>query len=78
MGAVQNLSFSSMLSVLRLYSANDDIINECVAVGGMRICRGRQSARRRPTPVPLCPPQISHDLTWDETHAPMKGSQREL
>jgi hypothetical protein len=32
------------------------------AVGGMRIGRGNRSTRRKPTPVPLCPPQIPHDL----------------
>jgi hypothetical protein len=32
------------------------------AVGGMRIGRGNRSTRRRPAPVSLCPPQISHDL----------------
>jgi hypothetical protein len=37
------------------------------AVGGMRIGRGNRSTRRKPTPVPLCPPQIPHDLTWDRT-----------
>jgi hypothetical protein len=26
-----------------------------------------RSTRRNPAPVPLCPPQIPHDLTWDET-----------
>jgi hypothetical protein len=28
------------------------------AVGGMRIGRGNRSTRRKPAPVPLCPPQI--------------------
>jgi hypothetical protein len=27
-------------------------------------------------PVPLCPPQIPHDLTWDRTRAASVGSQR--
>jgi hypothetical protein len=35
------------------------------AVGGMRIGRGNRSTRRKPAPVPLCPPQMPHDLTWD-------------
>jgi hypothetical protein len=26
--------------------------------------------------VPLCPPQIPHDLTWDRTRAAAVGSQR--
>jgi hypothetical protein len=32
------------------------------AVGEMRIGRGNRSARKKPAPVPLCPPQIPHDL----------------
>jgi hypothetical protein len=40
------------------------IDDEYGAVGGMRIGRGNQSTRRKPAhPVPLCPPQIPHDLT---------------
>jgi hypothetical protein len=37
------------------------------AVGGMRIGRGNQSTRRKPAPVPLCPPQNPHHLTGDQT-----------
>jgi hypothetical protein len=43
------------------------MINECGAVGGLRIGRGNGSTRREPDPVPLCPPQIPHDLTLDRT-----------
>jgi hypothetical protein len=39
--------------------APDD--DECGAVSAMS-GRGNQSARRKPTPVSLCPPQIPHDL----------------
>jgi hypothetical protein len=46
------------------------------AVGGIRIGRGNRSTRRKPAPVPLCPPQIPHDLTWDRTRAAAVGSQR--
>jgi hypothetical protein len=35
-------------------------------LGGMIIDRGNRSTRRKPAPVPLCPPQISHDLTGRE------------
>jgi hypothetical protein len=35
---------------------------DCGAVGGMRIGRGNRSTGRKPAPVPLCPPQIPHDL----------------
>jgi hypothetical protein len=30
----------------------------------MRIGRGNRIARREPAPVPHCPPQIPHELTW--------------
>jgi hypothetical protein len=43
------------------------IDDERGAVGGMRIGRGNQSTRRKPAPVPLCPPQIPHDLAWPRT-----------
>jgi hypothetical protein len=38
------------------------IHDECGAAGEM-IGRGNQSTRGKPAPVPLCPPQIPHDLT---------------
>jgi hypothetical protein len=28
------------------------------AIGGMKFGRGNRSTRRKPTPAPLCPPQI--------------------
>jgi hypothetical protein len=46
------------------------------AVGGMRIGRRNRSTRRKPAPLPLCPPQIPHDLTWDRTRAAAMKSQR--
>jgi hypothetical protein len=39
----------------------------------MRIGRGNRSTLRKPAPVPLCPPQTPHDLTWTRTRV---GSQR--
>jgi hypothetical protein len=39
------------------------IDDECGAVGGMRIARGNRSTPRKPSPVPLCPSQIQHDLS---------------
>jgi hypothetical protein len=45
-------------------------------VGGMRIGKGNRSTRRKPAPVPLCPSQIPHDLTWDRTRAAAVGSQQ--
>jgi hypothetical protein len=42
-------------------SALDD--DECGTVGGMRIGRGNQNTSKKPASVPLCPPQIPHDLS---------------
>jgi hypothetical protein len=52
------------------------IDDACGAVGGMRIGRGNRSTRRKPTPVPLCPPQIPRDLTWARTRVAAVGSRR--
>jgi hypothetical protein len=45
------------------------------AVGGMS---GREnwSTQRKPSPVPLCSPQITHDLTWARTYAATVGSRQ--
>jgi hypothetical protein len=51
---------------------NDD----CGAIGGIRIDKGNRSTRRKPAPVPLCPPQILHDQTRARTRAAAVGSQR--
>jgi hypothetical protein len=48
----------------------------CGAVGGMRIGRGNRSTRRKPTPAPLCAPQIPHDVTCARIRAAGTGSQR--
>jgi hypothetical protein len=41
------------------------VIDECGVLDGMRIGRGNGSARKKPASVPLCPPQIPHDIDWD-------------
>jgi hypothetical protein len=46
------------------------------SVGGMKIGRGNRSTRRKSVPVPLCLPQIPHDLTWARTLAAAVGSPR--
>jgi hypothetical protein len=38
--------------------------------GGMMIGKENQSTRRKPAPVPFCPPQIPHDLTGREPRPP--------
>jgi hypothetical protein len=50
--------------------------DECGAVGGMRIGRENGNARRKPAPVPLCPPQIPHVLIWARTRVPAVESRR--
>jgi hypothetical protein len=52
------------------------IDNECGAVGGIRIARVIRSTLRKPASVPLCPPQIPHDLTWARNRAAAVGSRR--
>jgi hypothetical protein len=52
------------------------IDDECGAVGGMRIGRGKRSTRIKPTPVPLCPPQIPHVLNWAWPWAAAVASRR--
>jgi hypothetical protein len=47
--------------------------DDCGAIGGMRIGRGNRSTRRKPAPVPLCPPQTPHDLTQAGSRAAAVG-----
>jgi hypothetical protein len=42
----------------------------------MKIGRGNRSTRRKPTPVPLCSPQIPLDQTRDRIRAAAVGRQR--
>jgi hypothetical protein len=51
--------------------------DECGSVDGIRIGRGNRNTRRKSSPVPLCPPQIRHDLTWARTRAAAVGSRRQ-
>jgi hypothetical protein len=44
-------------------------------IGGMMTGRGNRSTRRKPAPVPLCPPQIPH-AAQTQTRAAAMGSQR--
>jgi hypothetical protein len=50
--------------------------DDCGAIGGMKIGRGNRSTRKKPAPVPLCPPQTPHDQTRARTWAAAVGSQR--
>jgi hypothetical protein len=44
-------------------------------IGGMMIGRGNRSTRRKPSPVPLCPPQTPN-AALTRTWAAAEGSQR--
>jgi hypothetical protein len=50
--------------------------DECGEVGGIRFGRGNRSTRRKPVSVPLCPLQISHELTRARTQTGAVASQR--
>jgi hypothetical protein len=52
------------------------MINEHEAFGGMRIGKESRSTRRKPAPVPLCPPKIPRDFTSDRTRTAAAGSRR--
>jgi hypothetical protein len=54
----------------------DDGDDVCGAIGGMRIDRENRSTRRNLAPMPLCPPQIPHDLTRARTRSAAVGSRR--
>jgi hypothetical protein len=44
-------------------------------ISGMMIGRGNRSTRRKPAPLPLCPPQTPH-AALTRTRAAAMGSQR--
>jgi hypothetical protein len=44
-------------------------------IDGMMIGRGNRSTRRKPVPMPLCPPQTPN-AAWTRTRAAAVGSQR--
>jgi hypothetical protein len=54
---------------------NDGMVNECGAVVGMRIDRGKKRYLEKSALVSFSLPQIPHDLNWNQTHATMLGSQ---
>jgi hypothetical protein len=75
LGGVRQSPLGTSATVVLLYQPQM-IDDGCGAVGGMRIGRGNRSTRRKPAPVPLCPPQIPHDMTWVRTRAVAVGSRR--
>jgi hypothetical protein len=65
-----------MLSASRLYNVENTMINKYGAVGVMRIDGGSWRTRRKPTPMPLCPTQIPHELTWGRNQPAAVRSRR--
>jgi hypothetical protein len=43
------------------------MINENGVAGGLKISKGSQSTWGKPAQVPLGPPKIPPDLTWNRT-----------
>jgi hypothetical protein len=68
-----HLVLRSMFGLLWEAQLTDD---ECGAIGGMRIGRRNWSTRRKLAPVPLCPPQIPHDMILARTRTAAVGSRR--
>jgi hypothetical protein len=60
-GVVILSSLDKSATISPIVPAPDD--NEYETVCGMTIGKGNPSTRRKPFLVPLCPPQIPHDLT---------------
>jgi hypothetical protein len=52
------------------------MIDERRTVGRMRTGRGNRSTRKKPAPVALFPPEVTHDLKWNRTQVASVGSQR--
>jgi hypothetical protein len=75
LGGVRLSPLGTSATVCLLYQPRM-IDDDYGAVGGMRIGKGKGSTGRKPARVPLCPPQIPHDLTWDRTRTAEVGSQR--
>jgi hypothetical protein len=57
---------------------NAEPSNECEVVVGMRIGRGNRSTLRKPSPLPLCPLHILHDLRSNLGHRGGKPSTNRL
>jgi hypothetical protein len=49
--------------------------NECGIDGAMRIEEKNRITRTKLAPVPFCPPEISHVLSWFLTRVAVVGSR---
>jgi hypothetical protein len=58
------------------YSMYCTMYGEYGVADEMSTGRGNGSTGRKPIPLPHCPPQILHELTWDRTRVAAVQSQR--
>jgi hypothetical protein len=49
---------------------------DCGVISGIKVDRGNRSTQMKPSPAPLCPPQIPHDHIRARTRPAAVGSQR--
>jgi hypothetical protein len=76
LGGVRLSPLGTAATIGLLYQPQMIDDGDCGAIGGMKIVLGNRSTRRKLAPVPLCPPQIPHDLTRARTQAAAVGIQR--
>lgn len=67
------VSYLTLLSLTRLYSVNDMVINEYGAVSVTETGRSNGSTQRKPVLISFYPSQISQDLSPDRIWAAMMG-----
>lgn len=63
------VAYLTTVSVSGLYSVDGKMINARGGTSGLRIATGNRSTHRKPTLLPLLPPQIPHDVICDVTEA---------
>jgi hypothetical protein len=76
-GRIRLCPLGTSVTICLLYQPQkigDD--DECAEVGGIRICRGNRTTRRKPAPLSHFPPRIPRDLTCAGTRAAAVGSRR--
>jgi hypothetical protein len=76
LSAVRLGSLGTGATIGLLYQSRMIDDGDCGAICGMKIGRGNRSTRRKPAPLPLCPPQSPHELTRARTRAAAVGNQR--
>jgi hypothetical protein len=68
------ISCLTALSLTRLHSVNDTMINEYGAVGELETGRDNRSTQRKPAPMSFCLAQIPQDLTPDRIWVARMGA----